>query len=326
MTRTPALLRKTPSTAKTFSVGLLLVLASACASAQAPADERTGPDWTRPISTAQETVVDLGHGLYALTSDAWPLAGNTTIAVGTDGIIVVDTQFAGLYARMRSKIEGISKLPVKFVVNTHFHRDHVEGNAAFGASGALIASHAMAAERMAHPPMRANGSPGLNMPPVGLPVITYEGARMTLRVGSQTAQLVHPARPAHTDGDTFVYFPEANVLSAGDLFDSIFYPGIELQFGGSIDGVIAATKEMLSFANETTRIVPGHGHIATKRDLEEFLAMLVSARERVAKAKADGMTEKQVMDANLLADFNPRWLLDPSRAWRFPSLIYQSIK
>jgi cyclase len=292
--------------------------------AQGPA--RRAPEWARPIAESQETVADLGHGVYALTSDAWPLAGNVTIAVGGDGVIVVDTQFAALYPKIRARIADISDLPVRFVISTHYHGDHVGGNEAFATAGAVVVAHARTAEHMAHPPRRADGSPGLDIAAAGLPAIVFDGDGLTLRVRSQTARLVHPAIAAHTDGDTFVYFPEANVISAGDLFDSLLYPGIELQLGAGIDGLIAAARQMDSLANDATRIVPGHGRISTKADLDEFIAMLTTARARVAKAKAAGMTAEGVGRANLLSDLDGRWLLDPQRANRFPELIYRSLK
>jgi cyclase len=294
------------------------------AGAQGPA--RRAPEWARPIAESHETVTDLGHGLYALASDAWPLAGNVTVAVGGDGLIVVDTQFAALYPKVRARITSLSTLPVRFVISTHYHGDHVGGNEAFANAGALVVAHARTAEHMAYPPRRADGSPGLHIAPIGLPTIVFDGDGMTLRVLSQTARLVHPAIAAHTDGDTFVYFPEANVISAGDLFDSLLYPGMELQLGASIDGLIAAARQMDSLADDATRIVPGHGRISSKADLDQFLAMLTTARERVAKAKADGMTEDEVAHANLLSDLDDRWLLDPQRANRFPELIYRSLR
>jgi cyclase len=293
----------------------------------APAQTASSPEWTTDFAKANETVTDLGHGIYALSTNIRPLAGNTTVVVGSDGIIVVDTQFAPLYDKLKTAIAGVSKLPVKFVIDTHQHGDHSGGNEAFAKDGAVLVSQAMAAERLAHPPKRADGSSAAPTPPGGLPAITYDGASMTVRIGGQTAKLFHPAAPAHSDGDTIVYFPEANVISTGDIFNSLLYPHIDASVGATIDGMIAGVDQIAALANEQTRIVPGHGPVSNKAGLAEYRAMLVTARARIAKAKADGMSEKQVMDADPLADLNPRWRLAGSPvAEQFPAIVYRALK
>jgi glyoxylase-like metal-dependent hydrolase (beta-lactamase superfamily II) len=285
------------------------------------------PAWTTEYAHAEETVSDLGHGLYAVIANVRPLAGNTTVAVGSDGLIVVDTQFAPLHDKLKARITGLSTLPIRFVVNTHQHGDHVGGNPAFAKDGALLVSAASAAQRMAHPPVRPDGTAGAPMVPSGLPVISYEGSSMTVRVGGQTARLLHPATPAHSDGDTIVYFPEANVISTGDIVNTLLYPNIDVGVGAGIDGMIAGVDQIDALADAKTQIVPGHGPVTNKAGLAEYRAMLVTARTRIAKAKAEGRSEQQVDEADLLADLNPRWLLPGSPfAARFARTVYQSLK
>jgi glyoxylase-like metal-dependent hydrolase (beta-lactamase superfamily II) len=283
-------------------------------------------EWTTNISDAQETVVNLGRGIYVLSTNIRPLAGNVTVAVGSDGIIVVDTQFAPLYDRIKAKIAGISALPVRFVIDTHHHGDHSGGNPAFARDGAVIIAQTMAAQHLAHPPDNLDGTPVAPMAPIGMPAITFDKS-LLVRVGGQTVQLYHPPLPAHTDDDTIVYFPEANVIATGDVFNSLLYPNIDSRVGGSIDGMIDAVDMVMALANDQTRIVPGHGPVSDISGLAQYHAMLVTARERIAKAKARGMTEQQVTDANLLSDLNPRWYLPGSPVAKdFPALVYRSLK
>jgi glyoxylase-like metal-dependent hydrolase (beta-lactamase superfamily II) len=285
------------------------------------------PVWTTDFAKVEESVTDLGHGIYVLSPNIRPLAGNTTVAVGTDGLIVVDTQFPQLYGKLRDKISGISPLPVKFVINTHHHADHAGGNEAFGKAGAVIIAEEHAVGHLVHPPKRADGTSAAPMPAVGLPAITYDGGGIVVRIESQTARLSRTTVPAHTDDDTIVVFPEANVIATGDVFNSLLYPHIDATVGGSIDGMIAAVDQISALANDQTRIVPGHGPVSDKRGLAAYRAMLVTARDRISKAKADGMSEKQVMDANLLKDLNDRWLLPGSPvAETFPAIVYRALK
>jgi cyclase len=285
------------------------------------------PSWTSDFAQVQETVTPLGHGLYVLSPNIRPLAGNTTVAVGSDGLVVVDTQFPQLYGRLVQSIADISKLPVRFVVNTHHHGDHTGGNAAFGQAGAVLVAASMALPHLATPPRRADGTAAAPMPAIGLPAISYDGPAMVLRIAGQTARLIHPPAPAHTDDDTLVFFPEANVIVTGDVYNSLLYPHIDAAVGGSMDGMIAAVDQIAGLADENTRIVPGHGPVSSKADLAEYRAMLVTARDRVARAKASGMTEQQVMAANLLADLNPRWFLQGSPvAEQFPAIVYRALR
>jgi glyoxylase-like metal-dependent hydrolase (beta-lactamase superfamily II) len=285
------------------------------------------PEWTTDFANAQETDLDLGHGIHVLSTNIRPLAGNTTVAVGSDGLIVIDTQFPQLFNKLKAGIANVSKLPVRFVINTHHHGDHTGGNEGFGRDGAVIVSHSMVAQRLERPAKRGDGSTPAPMPAPGLPSITYDANGVAVRVGAQVARLFHPVVPAHSDSDTIVYFADANVIVTGDIFNSLLYPNIDASVGATIDGMIAAVDQIASMANDQTRIVPGHGPVSNKAGLAEYRAMLVVARTRIGKAKEDGMTEQQVMNAHLLDDLNARWFLTGSPvAERFPAIVYQSIK
>src|SRR3954469_24157775 len=188
-------------------------------------------DWDKiPIKTT-----DLGNNTYMLEGQG----GNITVAVGTDGIIMVDGQFAPLSAKIKAAIKAISPLPVKYLINTHFHGDHTGGNANFAKDGATVVAHDNIRVRLAAGTV--SGLTGQMVPPVpaeGLPKQTYYGGSFTLEAGGRKAQLTHVAN-AHTDGDTWVYFADANVLATGDTVNNLKrYQTIDYRNGGDVRGMI----------------------------------------------------------------------------------------
>jgi cyclase len=267
-----------------------------------------------------EQVVDLGHGLYAIIAtnpDPTSGIGDTTVAVGSDGLIVVDSQFDQLYPMLKAKIAGISALPVRYLINTHFHGDHSGGNAAFAKDGAIIMAHQNVLKRMSD----AKGTPKQ-----ALPVQTYSGQGTEVKVAGQTAQLVH-VEDGHTDGDTIVFWPAADVISTGDIVHKPGYPNIDTASGGGIDGMIAASDFIIAHADAKTKIVPGHGDVTDKAGVIAYRKMLATARSRIAKAKAGGMSEDQVAHADLLADLDKYWKIKGNGASeRFPINVYRSLK
>jgi cyclase len=255
------------------------------------------------FSKVEIKTTDLGNKTYMLEGQG----GNITVAVGTDGIIMVDSQFAPLHDKIKAAIAKISPLPVKYVINTHYHLDHVGGNAAFHREGATIVAHDNVRLRLAAG--TTNAATGNKTPPMeadAIPTETYMVGGTKVEVGGRVAQLRHVIN-AHTDGDTWVYFPDANVLVTGDTYGSRNYPNIDWGSGGSIDGMILATETFLKAANDTTKIVPGHGPTATKANLEEFHEMMVTVRDRVKKLVDQGKSEQEVLAANPIADLDGKW-------------------
>ena len=195
--------------------------------------------------------------------------GNTTIAAGDDGVIMVDGQFAQMHDKLKAAIAAVTQQPVRFLVNTHYHRDHVGGNAPFSKDGAVVVAQENVRKRLAEGTTMA--VPEVKYTPAPeetLPAITHKDG-MTLQVKGRAAQLKHPLN-AHTDGDTFVYFADANVISTGDTVAMGRYPNIDFANGGSLKGMIAASDAYLALANDGTKIVPGHGPLATKAQLAEY--------------------------------------------------------
>jgi len=299
-------------------VFLTASLAGATILALAPAAAQQGPDFSK----VEIQATDLGHGLTALAG----AGGNITVAVGTDGIIMVDAEYAPLHDKIKAAIAKLSPLPIKYLINTHYHGDHTNGNEAFAKEGAIVVAHENVAKRMANPPPGANGQPGTPAPKGALPVQTYAGQGTEVSIDGQKAELVH-FENAHTDGDTIVFWPAADVISAGDIVGSATYPNIDVAVGGGIDGMIAGTDYVIAHSDAKTKIVPGHGPVTDKAGAVVFRKMLATARMRIAKAKAKGMTEQQVASAHLLADLNKKWAPQgDAQSSRFATLVYRSIK
>jgi glyoxylase-like metal-dependent hydrolase (beta-lactamase superfamily II) len=264
---------------------------------------------------------DLGHNMYALAGSG----GNITIAVGSDGILMVDTEFAPLHDKIKAKIASLSPLPIKFIINTHYHGDHTGGNAGFAKDGVLIVAHENVAKRMSNPPPGANGQPGTPAPKGALPVQSYSGQGTEVKIPGQAAELVHMEN-AHTDGDTLVFWPAANVISTGDIVSSANYPNIDVASGGGIDGMIAGTDFVIAHADAKTEIVPGHGPVTDKKGVIAYRNMLKTARDRIARAKKKGMSEDDMVKANLLADLDKKWAAPGPTPPRFQRLVYESLK
>ena len=249
------------------------------------------------FSKVEIKTTDLGNNTYMLEGQG----GNITVAVGTDGVIIVDAQFAPLHDKIRAAIAKITDKPVKYLINTHYHGDHTGGNEAFGKEGVAIVANQNLKTRLATPPPGNNGQTPPAAPAAALPTQTYTD-KTTVSVGGRTAQVVHIE--AHTDTDSVVYFPDANVLAVGDTGGPNRFPNIAL--GGSINGMINGTQTYLNMINAQTKIVPGHAPVSTKAQFQDYHDMLVQIRDRVAKLKADGRTVDQAVAAKPLADLQAK--------------------
>jgi glyoxylase-like metal-dependent hydrolase (beta-lactamase superfamily II) len=250
--------------------------------------------------------------------------GNITVAAANDGIIIVDGEFAPLHDKIKDAIVLVSKQPIKYLVNTHFHGDHTGGNEPFAKDGATVVAEVNVKNRLAAG--TTNGLTGAKTPPAApdaLPSKTYTGA-FKLRLNGRVADLKHIAN-AHTDGDTYVWFKTANVLSTGDTFTNGRYPNIDFANGGNIKGMIAATDIYLKLANARTRIVPGHGPIADKAALIDYRTMLVTARDRMANLVKDGKSEDDVVAAKPFADLDAKWAPTELAGKNFIRVVWHSL-
>ncbi|HWP27740.1 MAG TPA: MBL fold metallo-hydrolase [Xanthobacteraceae bacterium] len=276
-------------------------------------------DWDK----VQIRTIDLGNRTFMLMGQG----GNITVAVGSEGILMVDGQFPELSDRIKAAIKQISPLPVKYLVNTHFHRDHTGGNENFAKDGAIVVAHDNIRVRLAAGTISMmTGARAAPRPPEALPKLTYYGGSFTLDFGGRTAQLTHVAN-AHTDGDTWVYFPDANVLCTGDTFNNLKrYQNIDYANGGDVRGMIRALDTYLKVANDATKIVPGHGPLASKADLIVFRNMLVTSHDRIKKLFDEGKTEDEVVALKPLADLDATWANNPQHAAGHVRNVYNSFK
>jgi glyoxylase-like metal-dependent hydrolase (beta-lactamase superfamily II) len=283
------------------------------------ANAQESVDWNK----IEIKTTDLGNKTYRLEGQG----GNITVAVGTDGIIMVDTQFAPLHDKIAAAIKAISPLPIKYVINTHFHGDHTGGNEGFQKDGAIVVAQDNIRIRLAAG--TTNGTSGNKAPPVpagAIPKQTYVGGSMTLEVGGRKAVLTH-INNAHTDGDTWVYFEDANVIATGDVMNNNKrYQQVDYANGGDIRGMVRATDTWLKLANDQTKVVTGHGPLANKADIATYNAMVKTARERVEKLFNEGKTEDQVLAANPLADLNKTWAANEQAGVNFLKQVYNSFK
>lgn len=240
--------------------------------------------------------------------------GNIGLSIGDDGIVMIDTQFAPLTEKIVNAIRSVSDAEVRMIINTHVHPDHIGGNENFGEMGYTILAHDNVRVRMAQ---GLNG--GDPYPGSALPVITYADS-VDLHFNGENVH-VFKVPAAHTDGDSFIYFPEPNVMHLGDVFRTTGYPVIDANNGGTAAGTLAALQMVVDMADSETRIVPGHGNVSTVDDVREFRSMIAEVTNRVTELVEQGMSLEQVLAAEPTADLDERWG-DPQR---FLTGLYQSL-
>jgi cyclase len=258
--------------------------------------------------------VKIADGLYVLMGGA--AQGNIAVSVGSDGIFLIDS----MYAPMHQKImDALARSPqrIRYLVNTHLHGDHTAGNEAMAKLGAVIISHENMRKRMAEP---QNNAP----PAAALPTVTYTDS-MTLHFNGEEIYIYHP-QPAHTDGDSIIYFRHANVMHVGDVPSSLRYPNIGVNEGGSVDGMIAAAKQVMKIANPDTKIIPGHlGPIVGFKEIQQQLDMFAVVRDRVMSAIRAGKTVEQVVASKPTADFDQGRMGGAITPDRFVTLVYTDL-
>ncbi len=245
----------------------------------------------------------LSDGLFLL----FGVGGNVAVSIGEQGVLLVDDQFPQMMPKLKKAIENLGGKGVDFVINTHWHFDHADGNLTLGPEGAWIIAHSesqirMGKEHLINLVIAKYRQPAY--PPAARPVISYDD-HMQLHFNGQDIDLLHFG-PAHTTGDTAVFFRQANVVHLGDVFNA-GYPFIDVDNGGDLDGVIHFCEAVLARVNEQTKVVPGHGPVLNRQGLIDYITMLRTVRSRIAGHLAEGASLGAVMEAKVTEEFDARY-------------------
>jgi cyclase len=254
-----------------------------------------------PVPTAVRTEPVAGN-VYTLTG----AGGNVGLCVGDDGALLVDADYEARADNLLAAVKAAGKGPLRFVVNTHWHFDHVGGNEKLARAGALLIAHENVRTRMSTEQLIGHIDRRVPAAPAGaLPVLTFSNT-LTLHVNGEEVRIVH-VEPAHTDGDSLVLFRNANVLQVGDIYFNGGYPFIDVRAGGSLDGMIRAIDQALALTNENTRIIPGHGRVSSVADFRAYREMLVTVRDRVRAMVKEGQTREAVIAAKPTRELDEKW-------------------
>jgi glyoxylase-like metal-dependent hydrolase (beta-lactamase superfamily II) len=262
----------------------------------------------------------LGQNLTLLSGPG----GNVVVLNGTDGKVVVDTFLLPAWPKLKETLDGMGAAPVKFVIDTHWHFDHTDNNAALHGLGATIVAHENTKKRMSEPHDLAVLDLHFDASPAeALPEQTF-ASRHAMKANGESLTLQHFA-PAHTDTDIYVLFEKSNVIHMGDTFFNGFYPFIDAGTGGKISGMIAAADKALGLVSKDTKIVPGHGPLGTKEDLTKFRELLVTARDRMQKLKSAGKTQEEAIAAKPFADLDAVWGKGLLTGDQFAQVVYLAL-
>lgn len=246
--------------------------------------------WAQDFDAVEVTVHDVAGNVRYLAGEG----GNIGMLAGPDGVFLVDDQYAPLTDKIEAAIRTVSQEPIRFVINTHLHPDHTGGNENFGRMGAVLIGHDNVRLQME--------LSGYSETP---PFVTFS-EDMTFHINGETV-VVFKIPDAHTNGDSFIKFENANVIHTGDTFRTTGYPYIDTRNGGSFLGTIRAHDLLIDVSDVSTKILPGHGTVTDVNEVRDARDMMLTIRDRVQDAINKGMTVEQAQAAGLTADFDPRY-------------------
>ncbi len=300
-----------------FAFAALISIGAARAGA-----EVSGP--VEAINADAKTATIIVHRLRGHYSVLEGSGGNIGVLTGPHMVTLIDTGISLSQPRISEAIHTLSTAPLKYVIDTHWHWDHTDGNGWAHAAGATIIAHANVLKRLSGSNHVDEWNHTFTPAPLAARPTVLVSDRKTLHVDGATLKLKYYGL-AHTDGDISVYDPEANILQTGDTWWNGYYPMIDYGAGGSIDGMIRAANINIALANEKTIVVPGHGPVGNRDELVAYRDMLVAIRNNVAKLKQSGMTLPQIIAAKPTAAFDQKWggfVIGPDL---FTSLVYRGL-
>ncbi|MFQ5609733.1 MAG: MBL fold metallo-hydrolase [Woeseiaceae bacterium] len=260
---------------------------------------------------------EVADGIYMIAGADGFGGGNMAVLIGDDYVAMIDDGIGQTASTLLDFVQETAGRPIDFLVNTHVHGDHVGGNAQFADRGTVVFAHDNIRKRLLESPGDAGG-------PGGIPVVTFAHG-VTWHLNGIEARIFHLAK-AHTDGDAAVFFPRANVIHTGDLHFHKLYPFIDLDSGGTVGGYIAGMQKLIGIANEDTIVIPGHGDLATKADLQTDVEMIIDSRRRVKAMIDAGATADEVVADSPLAIYHDTYDWAFISTEIFTRTLYRDIK
>ena len=302
-------------------VRCVLAVAGALTAAAVPAQTTQPQEEQRPADDSQITSQRLRPGLHVLMSGK---NGNVGVWSGADGIVVIDDSLAPLAPRVVEAIGRIAEGPIRFVINTHWHPDHTGGNELIGKSGGIIFAHENVRTRLSEEQfielvnMRVPPAPA-----AALPVVTFADS-ITFFLNGDRLDVVHMS-DAHTDGDAVLWWKAANVVHTGDVYLNGTYPFIDLDSGGTLAGLVAATEAILARVDDATIVIPGHGPISNRREVSEYRDMLVTVGRRIREGVESGRNLDEVLASRPTAEFDARYGQGFMSPTRLVGILYRDL-
>ena len=288
-----------------YSLSLLLILFNTTVSnGKVTSTEEYARNAWGNLETAEVTTRKVNENLFLL----YGLGGNIAVSTGNDGVLIVDSQIPIIFPKVMKAIKKLSDDKIIYTINTHWHWDHSDGNLVLDSDETKIISHSNARENMQKGGLINMGTTILNQEPYpksALPVITHENG-MSLYFNDEKIDLLHFG-PAHTTGDTVIYFTNQNAIHLGDVFFSNSYPFIDVDNGGSLSGMINYLEKIILVIDKDTIVMPGHGEISSISDIKETIEMLKTVKNRILMSIKNNQSLEQIISSNITKDFDKKY-------------------
>ena len=288
-----------------YSLSLLLILFNTTVSnSKVTSTEEYARNAWGNLETAEVTTKKVNESLFLL----YGLGGNIAVSIGNDGVLIVDSQIPIIFPKIMKAIKKLSDDKIIYTINTHWHWDHSDGNLVLDSDETKIISHSNARENMQKGGLINMGTTILNQEPYpksALPVITHENG-MSLYFNDEKIDLLHFG-PAHTTGDTVIYFTNQNAIHLGDVFFSNSYPFIDVDNGGSLSGMINYLEKIILVIDKDTIVMPGHGEISSISDIKETIEMLKTVKNRILMSIKNNQSLEQIISSNITKDFDKKY-------------------